>query len=395
MSPHDVDYSWLPDHQLHVVSTLAHVDHTIDRALRLTHDYTERGPITFAEVVTGDRVEVVVKALAPLPEAVPRLVADALTQLRAALEHTLYAEVEASLGRPMTEEEARGVEMPAAMDAGALAKWFRDSRRRRLPPLHAGTPLAQRIERLQPLQRRDSEEHPLRLLAVHTNLAKHRTPAVAATRLGAVYPDDPHSDLTVALPLKRRPQPGDGLPLREGDVLASAPRGARIPFSVVPTVSLQRPHTGMWVIAAHELDLLEQWVRTIAIPVLVTGSYEASPLPPQLDIAVGRGDLRAELATAGRTPAVVRSRDRIAAVVARAGLVEVLVPSPRGPEADTVRIWLDSLDDSAVVQRAIRLGGVRDQPHELVEVYRKLIAEALSHKERTSEPSRTDSGEVP
>lgn len=394
MSPDSVDYSWLPDHQLHVVATLAHVDHTIDRALQLTHDYTERGPITFAEVVTGDRVEVVVKALAPLPEAVPRLVADALTQLRAALEHTLYAEVEANLGRPLTDEEARGVEMPATTDAGALAKWFRDGRRRRLPPLHVGTPLAQRIERLQPFQRRDADEHPLRLLAVYTNLAKHRTPAVAATRLGAVYPDDPRSDLTVALPLKPRPQPGDGLPLKEGDTLANAPRGARVPFSVVPTVSLQRPHTGVWVIAAHELELLEEWVRTIAIPVLVTGTYEVRPLPPQLDISVGHGDLRGELATAGRTTAVVRARDRIAAVIARAGLVEVLAPSSEGPEARTVRIWLDSLGDEAVVERAVRLGGVRSQPNELVGVCRELIAEALSYKERGPEPSRTYGGEA-
>ncbi|MGA5265380.1 hypothetical protein [Streptomyces lydicamycinicus] len=394
MSPHDVDYSWLPDHQLHVVATLAHVDHTIDQALRLTHDYTEQGPITFAEVAAGGRVEVVVKALAPLPEAVPRLVADALTQLRAALEHTLYAEVEASLGRPLTEEEARGVEMPATTEAGALAKWFRDGRRRRLPPLHAETPLAQRIERLQPFQRRDADEHPLRLLAVYTNLAKHRTPAVAAARLGAVYPDDPRSDLTVALPLKPRPRPGDGLPLREGDVLAAAPRGARIPFSVVPTVSLQRPHTEVWAIAAHELDLLEDWVRTIAIPVLVTGSYEVSSLPPQLDITVGHGDLRAELATAGRTPAVLRARDRIAAAVARADLVEVLAPSPEGPEAETVRIWLESLDNEAVVERAVRLASVRGQPHELMWVCRELIAEALSQTGCAPASSRTDGGEA-
>lgn len=120
MSPLNVDYSWLPDHQLHVTATSAHVDHTIDQALRLTHDCTERGPNTFAEVATGDRVEVVVKSLAPLPKAVSRLVADALTQSRAALEHTPYAEVEANLGRPLTEEEARGVEMPATTDAGAV-----------------------------------------------------------------------------------------------------------------------------------------------------------------------------------------------------------------------------------------------------------------------------------
>ncbi|WP_405467483.1 hypothetical protein [Streptomyces canus] len=87
MSSSDADWSWLPDYQLQVVATLAHVDHTIDRLLRLTHDYSGQGPVTFAEVIRGDRAEVVVKAIAPLPQAVPRLVADALTQLRAALEH--------------------------------------------------------------------------------------------------------------------------------------------------------------------------------------------------------------------------------------------------------------------------------------------------------------------
>ncbi|KUL37252.1 hypothetical protein [Streptomyces regalis] len=390
MSPSDADWSWLPDYQLQVVATLAHVDHTIDRLLQLTHDYSAQGPVTFDEVIRGDRADVVVKAVAPLPQAVARLVADALTQLRAALEHTLYAEVEAGLERPLTEEEARGVEMPTATDAGALARWFRDGRRRRLPPLHVGTPLAQRIERLQPFQRRDPDEHSLRLLAVYTNLAKHRAPVLLEPRLGAVYPDDPHSDLTVALPLQRDPQPGDGLPLREGDVLASAPRGSRIPFSVVTTVSLQRPHTGVWAIAARELQGLEEWVRTVAVPVLITGGHDVSPLPPHLDIAIGHGDLRGELETAGLAPAAVRAGERIAAVVARVGLIEVLAPFPEGPETETVRVWLDSLDDQEVLERALRLQRVREQPHELVELCSVLIAEAVSHRERNLQHLRAD-----
>ncbi|MET9239160.1 hypothetical protein ABZW58_33010 [Streptomyces cellulosae] len=393
MSLRDADCSWLPDHQLHVVETLAHVDHTIERLLRLTHDYTERGTITFAEVSNGDRVDVVVQKVAPLPQAISRLVADALTQLRAALEHTLYAEVEAALGRPLTEEEAKSVEMPATCDAAALAQWFGNRRRRQLGPLNVGTPLARRIERLQPFQRRNPDEHPLRLLAVYTNVAKHRAPAVAATRLGAVHPDDPHSDLTVVLPLERGPQPGGGLPLREGDILASAPRGARIPFSVWPTVSLQRPHTGSWSIAADELALLEEWVRTVAIPVLVADRHEVSPLPPHLDITVGHRDVRAALATAGRTPAVVRSRDRIAAATGRAGLVDLLASFPERPEAETIRAWLDSLDDTQVIQHVQRLRTVSGQPHELIEAGSELITEARRCKARIGEPSRTGRSE--
>lgn len=45
---------------------MAHVDHTIERLLRLTHDYTEHGTVTFAEVSKGDRVDVVVQEVALL-----------------------------------------------------------------------------------------------------------------------------------------------------------------------------------------------------------------------------------------------------------------------------------------------------------------------------------------
>lgn len=207
------------------------------------------------------------------------------------------------------------------------------------------------------------------------------------TRLDAVHPDVPHSDLTVALPLKRGPQPGDGLPLREGDILASAPRGARIPFSVWPTVSLQRPHTGVWAIAADELKLLEEWVRTVAIPVLVTGRHDLSPLPPPLDITVGHRDIRDALTKAGRTPAVVRSRDRIAAITGRAGLAGFLAFFAEWPEAETVRAWLDLLDDTQVIEHVLHLRTVRGRSRELIEAGSELVNEARRYKEHFGEQS--------
>jgi hypothetical protein len=123
MSLHDADGSWLPDHQLHVVETLAHVDHTIERLLRLTHDYTERGTITFAEVSNGDRVDVMVREIAPLPQAIPRLVADALAQLRAALEHTVVElpGIRCHLpGRRRAPSHATFTRLLAALDGDAL-----------------------------------------------------------------------------------------------------------------------------------------------------------------------------------------------------------------------------------------------------------------------------------
>ncbi|WP_234433408.1 hypothetical protein [Streptomyces sp. NRRL WC-3549] len=87
-------------------------------------------------------------------------------------------------------------------------------------------------------------------------------------------------------------------------------------------MSLQQPRAGMWAIAANEPELLEEWVRTVAIPVLVTDRHDVSPLPPHLDITVGHRDIRTALAAADRAPTVVWSWVRIAAVTGRAGLVE-------------------------------------------------------------------------
>ncbi|MEV7051857.1 hypothetical protein [Streptomyces anulatus] len=383
MSASAADHSWLPDHQLHVAATLAHVDQTIDRVARLTHDYSKAGPLTLTNLAEGNQSHVTVAAVAPLPLAIPRLIADALTQLRAAMEHTLYTEVEHRLGRSMTAQEARCIEMPACASADDFAKWLRHGRRSQLQPLHLGAPLAERIRTLQPFQRRDSDDHPLRLLVEHTNLAKHRTPAVAATRLGAIYPDKPHPGLTVALPLQLRPQAGDGLPLRAGDILASGPLDARIPISVMPTVSLQRPHTGVWNIAIRELEHLEEWVRTSAIPILVTGTRDVTPLPPQLDIMTGHEDLRGELANSESTTAAQRARQRMMAQIARSDLVDLLSGYGSNLSPAAVSTWVHTLDDIAVLQKTDRLIRVVRVPTFLLGVMQELRDEVRAQATET------------
>ncbi|MEU1258775.1 hypothetical protein ABZ445_36360 [Streptomyces chartreusis] len=376
------DYDWIPDHQLHVSATLAHVDQLIDQVTRIIHDYTDQGPLALTEVVDGDRAHIKVTAIAPIPELMPRLVADALTQLRAALEHTLYAEVEHLLQRSLTDQEARVIEMPACTELSRFDTWLAHGRRSRLPPLSAGAVLAERIRTLQPFQRRDIDDHPLRLLAEHTNLAKHRTPAVAAVRLGAVYPDHEHPDLTVALPLERNPQSGHGLRLQPGDILASGPRNARIPLSIVPPVCLQRPHTGVWNIALKELGYLEDWVRTTAIPILITGSRQNTPIPPQLDITIGHSDLRRALLTAGTTPATERGTLSIQATQARRALPELLSTPPVGADPETIRAWMSSLDDATVVSRLARIVRVNSDPEAFLHCLRELTAEAHAYRSR-------------
>ncbi|WP_328774833.1 hypothetical protein OHU17_00270 [Streptomyces goshikiensis] len=353
MSRPGADYSWLPDHQLHVAATLAHVDWIIDQAARLMEAYTKAGPLVLGEVVNGDRMELVAREVAPLPAAISRLVADALTQLRAAVEHTLFAEVEHLLDRSMSTAEEKCIEVPAFTTEENFDKWLAHRHRRNLPPLGSGAPLTGCLRRLQPYQHEDTERHPLRVLAEHTNLAKHRVPAVATTRLGAVYPDQPHPDVAVAI----SPAPGTGrsIALEAGDVLASAPRGQQIVLNVVPTVALQRPHTGEWIVAAKELGLLEQWVRTTAVPTLITGTAHVAPLPPQFDITTGHEDLRQVLAGAGQVAAAGRLAMRIGAAGARGSLVDLIASLRGSPDRDALQGWVDSLDDQAAVARVNRL----------------------------------------
>ncbi|GAA5216160.1 hypothetical protein [Streptomyces thinghirensis] len=67
-----------------MVLALTHVDQLSAHITRIVHDYTDQSPLTLAEVVQGDRIHLKVTAVAPMPEVLPCLVADARTQLRAA-----------------------------------------------------------------------------------------------------------------------------------------------------------------------------------------------------------------------------------------------------------------------------------------------------------------------
>ncbi|MFI2549194.1 hypothetical protein ACWEWL_29515 [Streptomyces rochei] len=366
------DHAWLPDHQLHVAATLAHVDATLERINLLVHQYTAQGPLALQETAVGNQVNLAVTGISPVPEALPRLVADALTQLRAVLEHTVYAEVEHRLARPLSAQESRALEMPAAVARDGFDEWLTHRWRRHLPPLHSGAAISQRLRALQPFQRRDPNEHPLKILVEYTNLAKHRMPTVAAARLGAVYAAAPHPGLTVSQPLKMRPQAGDGQPLNIGDVIASIPRGARVELSIVSTVSLQRPHTQMWNIAVNELADLEDWVRTTAIPTLITGSRDVAPLPPQMDIFSGQNDLRSALQSAGAQSAAERGRQRLQAATALANMLD---PIAGIGMSEAISTWVVSLDMPALQQRIDRLSHARSSTRNLRRVVDEILNE--------------------
>lgn len=369
------DLSWLPDRHLPVAATLAHADELLARLTDVLYDYSTQaeGTIALREVPHGQVSRTTITAVAPLPRAIPLYTADVLTTLRAAVEHCLYAEVEEAHRGPLTPVEARSIEMPAADTAENFDRWVAGRKRRAPKPLQLGSPLLARMRLLQPYQRPKSpQEHPMALLAGHSNLAKHRMPAVAALRLAAIRPDNGRID-----PRVRIPDPVEG-PVKVGDVLAETPLGAFVPVSLYPTVGLNRPGTEQWPVLVKELEYLASWVRTQAIPLLVIGTADVDPLPARYDTTIGHEDERGAIGEGTEVAAGVRYTRRLSAAVARLNLHEVIDAHPDKPNPEPFDRWLASLDDVAVLERVASLAPGHTLAHALrnKDVLDNMLAEA-------------------
>ena len=232
------------------------------------------GPLDLRSRLTATHEEVVLVGIAPLPEAVPRLFADALNQLRNLLEHALGAETNHQLRRGLTVKEARAVEIPATSSEADFDAWTRHKHRKSHGLFSRGAELGERLARMQPWNRADADMHPLRRLVAHTNAAKHQAPAVTTVRVGKVVRDSAPREL-----------PTDAHGLGDiGSVIATVPRGSVEGISVWPQVAVRRPHTGELHTLMWEVREIEDWVRCIALPILIAGRTDLPKLRPGLDV---------------------------------------------------------------------------------------------------------------
>lgn len=347
----DSMHAWLPDHQLGVAATLAHADELIGELSDVLFAYQTRPDGTFEleEQLAFPNTRTVVTQVAPLPRKVPLLAADALAALRAALEHALFAEVEFRDGA-LDEKAARLVEIPASRTAEVFDSWARGRVKHGPASLHPGTDLLKRIEGLQPFNRRDSENHPLTRLVLYTNHAKHRTPAVTSIRIAAMYKEDEMPRSIRSLPA--RPE----VPLRVGDVIAETPFGTQVPVTLLPTIGINRPGTDRWPVLMQELEEISDWIRTQAVPRLVTGTEPPKPeLPTRYEITVGHTDERGAMSAGSTTSAADRHRQRLGAASVRIDMVETLGQMDGSPSAEQIAAWLTSLTDEEVLQRMAQL----------------------------------------
>jgi hypothetical protein len=369
-----LDHSWLPPHQEHVAYTLAHVDQLVAQVGELLWGYMDREVFTFDNLPHPRGSAVTITHVQPFPEAIARVFADATTQLRAAIEHTIFAEVEHSLGRNLTSEEAQTVEMPARLTAESFTSWLGHPKRKLIPAFSADTAVSTRISRLQPFHDGDPTVHPMRLLAEYTNFAKHRAPAITTVRVGPVMLDREVPGVEVV-------QFDEPVPARVGDVLVHGPKSVIVGVSIYPLIASQRPHTGTWHVLMKELGELADWVRTTAIPTLVTGSATVDPVNPGIDISIGHESLEDAVIGARRQTAFVLNETRVMARGIRSDFAVTLAQASRGTlSRDAAKRWLDGLDDAGVVRRLEQVGSA-PTPAEALRAYKILkvhVREALA-----------------
>ncbi|KDR60942.1 hypothetical protein ACH4MU_29905 [Streptomyces albidoflavus] len=347
-------HDWIPERHLGVAATLSHADDLIGQIGDLLFDYQVQpgGTFTLRELPAGSVSRTEVVHVAPIPRKVSLLVADALVALRAALEHALFAEVEFLEGGQLNERAAKLVEIPASETYIKFTEWVRKRAKNGPPSLRTGGELVRRIEGLQPFQLyKEPHSHPLARLTLHTNHAKHRTPAVMAVRLAAMYRDDQLPRSIRDLPA--RPEE----PLRVGDVVAETPLGTKVPVTLFPTVGINRPGTDRWPVLMTELDEISTWVRTQAVPRLITGGDPPeSGLPTRYEISVGQEDERAAIAAGSMISALERHKQRLSAATVRRGLVDLIGQSKDDAlSVADIEAWAGQLTDEEVLERMSRL----------------------------------------
>ncbi|WP_419404190.1 hypothetical protein, partial [Micrococcus sp. F3Y] len=141
-----------------------------------------------------------------------------------------------------------------------------------------------------------------------------------------------------------------------GEVIAETPRGAQIPVALFPTIGINRPGTDRWPVLMKELEGLAIWVRTQAVPRLITGIEPPLPaLPTRYEIAIGHDDERSALSAGSTVSAAQLHNDRLGAATVRRDMVETIGQMEDAPSAEQIATWLGSLSDQEMLARMRQL----------------------------------------
>ncbi|MFV9454734.1 hypothetical protein ACNJ7E_14970 [Rhodococcus sp. NM-2] len=150
------------------------------------HAYRARDPICFTYRQRKDPLDssqIIVEYIALVNEEPPNewglILGDILTNLRAALDHTLFSHISAR--QTLTDQEAKSIQFPILDDVSKWEKWEKRNADWVEPAV------AQAILAAQPFKSDDLSDHPVWVLNQLVNYDKHRTLHVVAHRGEATF----------------------------------------------------------------------------------------------------------------------------------------------------------------------------------------------------------------
>lgn len=132
----------------------------------------------------------------------------------------------------------------------------------------------------------------------------------------------------------------------------------------------------------QELDEISHWVRTQAVPRLVTGMEPPEPaLPTRYEIAVGHENERQAMSAGSTTSAAEHHNQRMSAASVRTDLADTISQMDGSPNARQITAWLAQLTHDEVLNRTARLKATHTHDPDVmlrhVEVLASLREEAL------------------
>jgi hypothetical protein len=300
------DADWLPDAFLPLLFKLSRANHLCNELADLLLDLGEQDVLDLVTVVRDGKSICHLRGVVTPPPAIGLVFGDAINQLRSALDHAVLMIVEQERGETLSSKLSQRTSFPVCRDPKAFTKWCED-RSKALPQLAPGSPIASRLEALQPFHpsqidpeasspTHDStatlfltptssdgqllvEHHPLAGLAAWSNEDKHRRLNVAILRsvFQGIMPDPAY-----------HPSPPEyewlasGHDLIPGTDLWAVSAGSTMVADVHPYAAIMRPETRLWRPPVSEINIYQRWVGETALPFLITGKGDTPPLPPDL-----------------------------------------------------------------------------------------------------------------
>jgi len=286
------DFTWLPEGLEPVALRLARADECAFKIGDLTSKWSADGPLELEQVRQGDRVQMFLRSMRPIPPAASLLFSEAVNHLRAAIDNVVWYLIEQEHGH-LEGPTAPLVNMPILESQEKLDNWTKRRLKEKIAAFGAETTLGRRLRTLQPfvdlhsgvpsmskalagaLRQEVETAHPLRLLQAYSNADKHRSVRIALARTFISSDSAPLAAQDLA-----------HQEIKVGEPMGPATTWGEVSILETNTaVMVRRPSPfEAWVNPVTDINAIRSHVGNVVVPILLTGLEMPRALPPAIDL---------------------------------------------------------------------------------------------------------------